>query len=191
MDTDIMNGVIVEDIPCHHIKLDKYKDATVLSLHFIKGISMDFILEMPELQDIRMYKCYFKDHTALSKLTYLRKLFINGIATKEEQTFDYIADLSSLEELIIGYIQSFIKFPNLSNLQNLHKLMIMKCKNLIEINSIINIPNLNEFDIDCYQLRPIDLEFIMQKDSIQRVNAQFRSKRLKEEFSSLLMKYNL
>ena len=102
------NGVHVAYFTCPQIKLNKYKDATMLSLWHIKGDSMDFILDMPELQDIRMYACKFNDYTALSKLTHLRKLCINGIATKEEQTFDYIANLSSLEELIIGYIQPFI-----------------------------------------------------------------------------------
>ena len=118
------NGVHVAYLTCPQIKLNKYKDATMLSLWHIKGDSMDFILDMPELQDIRMYACKFNDYTALSKLTHLRKLCINGIATKEEQTFDYIANLSSLEELIIGYIQPFIKFPNLSNLHSLYKLFI-------------------------------------------------------------------
>ena len=33
--------------------------------------------------------------------------------------------------------------------------------------------------------------FVMQKDSIQKVAAQFGGKRLNEEFKSLLMKYNL
>ena len=152
---------------------------------------MDFILDMPELQDIRMYACKFNDYTALSKLTHLRKLCINGIATKEEQTFDYIANLSSLEELIIGYIQPFIKFPNLSNLHSLYKLFIFECKNLVDIKSIANIPNLRVFDWCCSQLKPTELEFVMQKDSIQKVAAQFGGKRLNEEFKLLLMKYNL
>ena len=75
------NGVHVAYLTCPQIKLNKYKDATMLSLWHIKGDSMDFILDMPELQDIRMYACKFNDYTALSKLTHLRKLCINGIAT--------------------------------------------------------------------------------------------------------------
>ena len=185
------NGVHVEYLTCPQIKLNKYKDATMLSLWHIKGDSMDFILDMPELQDIRMYKCKFSDYTALNKLIHLKKIFISGIATKEEQTFDFIANLPYLEELSIGYIQAFIKFPNLSNLHNLHKLFIFECKNLVDIKSIVNIPNLHEFDWCCSQLKPAELEFIMQKDSIQKVAAQFGSKRLNEEFKSLLMKYNL
>lgn len=185
------NGVHVAYLTCPQIKLNKYKDATMLSLWHIKGDSMDFILDMPELQDIRMYACKFNDYTALSKLTHLRKLCINGIATKEEQTFDYIANLSALEELIIGYIQPFIKFPNLSNLHSLYKLFIFECKNLVDIKSIANIPNLRVFDWCCSQLKPTELEFVMQKDSIQKVAAQFGGKRLNEEFKSLLMKYNL
>lgn len=185
------NGVHVEYLTCPQIKLNKYKDATMLSLWHIKGDSMDFILDMPELQDIRMYKCKFSDYTALNKLIHLKKIFISGIATKEEQTFDFITNLSYLEELSIGYIQPFIKFPNLSNLHSLHKLFIFECKNLVDIKSIVNIPNLYEFDWCCSQLKPSDLEFIMQKDSIQKVAAQFGGKRLNEEFKSLLMKYNL
>lgn len=69
--------------------------------------------------------------------------------------------------------------------------MIFHCKNLVDIKEIANIPSLYEFDIDCYLFKPIDLEFIMQIDGIQRVAAQFGSKRLNEEFKSLLMKYNL
>lgn len=49
------NGVHVAYFTCPQIKLNKYKDATMLSLWHIKGDSMDFILDMPELQDIRMY----------------------------------------------------------------------------------------------------------------------------------------
>ena len=49
------NGVHVAYLTCPQIKLNKYKDATMLSLWHIKGDSMDFILDMPELQDIRMY----------------------------------------------------------------------------------------------------------------------------------------
>ena len=54
-----------------------------------------------------------------------------------------------------------------------------------------NIPNLRVFDWCCSQLKPTELEFVMQKDSIQKVAAQFGGKRLNEEFKSLLMKYNL
>ena len=122
------NGVHVAYLTCPQIKLNKYKDATMLSLWHIKGDSMDFILDMPELQDIRMYACKFNDYTALSKSTHLRKLCINGIATKEEQTFDYIANLSSLEELIIGYIQPFIQISNLSNLHSYINLFILNVK---------------------------------------------------------------
>ena len=47
------------------------------------------------------------------------------------------------------------------------------------------------FDWCCSQLKPTELEFVMQKDSIQKVAAQFGGKRLNEEFKLLLMKYNL
>ena len=175
------NGVHVAYLTCPQIKLNKYKDATMLSLWHIKGNSMDFILDMPELQDIRMYACKFNDYTALNKLTHLKRLCINGIATKEEQTFDYIANLSPLEELIICNIKPFSKFPNLSNLHSLYWLFIWECKNLVDIKNIADIPNLRVFDWCCSQLKPTELEFVMQKDSI----------RLNEEFKSLLLKYNL
>lgn len=135
--------------------------------------------------------CKFNDYTALNKLTHLKRLCINGIATKEEQTFDYIANLSPLEELIICNIKPFSKFPNLSNLYSLYWLFIWECKNLVDIKNIADIPNLRVFDWCCSQLKPTELEFVMQKDSIQKVTAQFGDKRLNEEFKSLLMKYNL
>lgn len=72
-----------------------------------------------------------------------------------------------------------------------NKLFIFECKNLVDIKSIANIPNLRVFDWCCSQLKPTELEFVMQKDSIQKVAAQFGGKRLNEEFKSLLMKYNL
>ena len=62
---------------------------------------------------------------------------------------------------------------------------------IVDIKSIANIPNLRVFDWCCSQLKPTELEFVMQKDSIQKVAAQFGGKRLNEEFKSLLMKYNL
>lgn len=62
---------------------------------------------------------------------------------------------------------------------------------LVDIKSIANIPNLRVFDWCCSQLKPTELEFVMQKDSIQKVAAQFGGKRLNEEFKLLLMKYNL
>lgn len=67
----------------------------------------------------------------------------------------------------------------------------VECKNLVDIKSIANIPNLRVFDWCCSQLKPTELEFVMQKDSIQKVAAQFGGKRLNEEFKLLLMKYNL
>ena len=42
------NGVHVAYLTCPQIKLNKYKDATMLSLWHIKGDSMDFILDMPQ-----------------------------------------------------------------------------------------------------------------------------------------------
>ncbi|MCS2858562.1 hypothetical protein NXY44_00025 [Phocaeicola vulgatus] len=45
------NGVHVAYFTCPQIKLNAYKDATMLSLWHIKGDSMDFIFDMPELQD--------------------------------------------------------------------------------------------------------------------------------------------
>ena len=69
--------------------------------------------------------------------------------------------------------------------------MIWECKNLVDIKSIVNIPNSRVFYLCCSQLKPTELEFVMQKDSIQKVAAQFGGKRLNEEFKSLLMKYNL
>ena len=162
-----------------------------LTLRKVKGKTIDFVRLFPLLQDIRMYSCTFDDYSALSELRNLTSLFINTIKTVQEINFDFVGNISNLRQLGIGYVSTFKKFPDLSNLVSLQELKLFNCKNLEDITNIILIPNLQSLDIVCTPQLPNDLKFIMQKESIVKMSATFGSKKLDNEFDSLLMQYKL
>lgn len=79
----------------------------------------------------------------------------------------------------------------MSNLKSLQELKLFNCANLEDITNIILIPNLQSLDIVCTPQLPNDLKFIMQKESIVKMSAAFGSKKLDNEFDSLLMQFKL
>lgn len=186
------SGLFIEGLTCSDIKeIDKYRKVKTLTLRKIKGETIDFVRLFPFLQDIRMYSCIFDDYSALSELRNLTSLFINTIKTAQEMNFDFVGNISNLKQLGIGYVSTFKKFPDLSNLVSLQELKLFNCKNLEDITNIILIPNLQSLNIVCTPQLPNDLKFIMQKESIVKMSAAFGSKKLDNEFDSLLMQYKL
>lgn len=186
------SGLFIEGLTSADIKrIDKYRKVKTLTLRKVKGATIDFVLLFPLLQDIRMYSCTFDDYSALSELKNLISLFINTIKTVQEMNFDFIGNISNLKQLGIGYVPTFKKFPDLSNLVSLQELKLFNCKHLEDITNIILIPNLQSLDIVCTPQLPNDLKFIMQKESIVKMSAAFGSKKLDNEFDSLLMQYKL
>ena len=186
------SGLFIEGLTCTDIKrIDKYRKVKTLTLRKVKGATIDFVRLFPLLQDIRMYSCKFDDYSALSELRNLTSLFINTIKTAREMNLDFVGNISNLKQLGIGYVSTFKTFPNLSNLINLQELKLFNCKSLEDITNIILIPNLQSLDIVCTPQLPNDLKFIMQKESIVKMNAAFGSKKLDNEFDSLLMQYKL
>ena len=186
------SGLFIEGLTCEDIKeIDKYRKVKTLTLRKVKGKTIDFVRLFPLLQDIRMYSCMFDDYSTLSELENLTSLFINTIKTAQEMNFDFVGNISNLKQLGVGYVSTFKKFPDLSNLVSLQELKLFNCKNLEDITNIILIPNLQSLDIVCTPQLPNDLKFIMQKESIVKMNAAFGSKKLDNEFDSLLMQYKL
>ncbi|WP_220575564.1 hypothetical protein [Bacteroides sp. FSHCM14E1] len=186
------SGLFIEGLTYSDIKeIDKYRKVKTLTLRKVKGKTIDFVRLFPLLQDIRMYSCTFDDYSALSELRNLTSLFINTIKTVQEINFDFVGNISNLRQLGIGYVSTFKKFPDLSNLVSLQELKLFNCKNLEDITNIILIPNLQSLDIVCTPQLPNDLKFIMQKESIVKMSAAFGSKKLDNEFDSLLMQYKL
>jgi len=186
------SGLFIEGLTYSDIKeIDKYRKVKTLTLRKVKGKTIDFVRLFPLLQDIRMYSCTFDDYSALSELRNLTSLFINTIKTVQEINFDFVGNISNLRQLGIGYVSTFKKFPDLSNLVSLQELKLFNCKNLEDITNIILIPNLQSLDIVCTPQLPNDLKFIMQKESIVKMSATFGSKKLDNEFDSLLMQYKL
>ncbi len=186
------SGLFIEGLTYSDIKeIDKYRKVKTLTLRKVKGKTIDFVRLFPLLQDIRMYSCTFDDYSALSELRNLTSLFINTIKTVQEINFDFVGNISNLRQLGIGYVSTFKKFPDLSNLVSLQELKLFNCKNLEDITNIILIPNLQSLNIVCTPQLPNDLKFIMQKESIVKMSAAFGSKKLDNEFDSLLMQYKL
>ena len=160
------SGLFIEGLTCTDIKrINKYRKVKTLTLRKVKGATIE--------------------------LRNLTSLFINTIKTAREMNFDFIGNISNLKQLGIGYVSTFKTFPNLSNLINLQELKLFNCKSLEDITNIILIPNLQSLDIVCTPQLPNDLKFIMQKESIMKMNAAFGSKKLDNEFDSLLMQYKL
>lgn len=186
------SGLFIEGLTCSDIKkIDRYRKVKTLTLRKVKGETIDFVHSFPLLQDIRMYGCTFDDYSALSELRNLTSLFINTIRTAQEMNFDFVGNISNLKQLGIGYVSTFKKFPDLSNLKSLQELKLFNCANLEDIINIILIPNLQSLDIVCTPQLPNDLKFIMQKESIVKMSAAFGSKKLDNEFDSLLMQFKL
>lgn len=186
------SGLFIEGLTCGNIKeIDKYRRVKTLTLRKVKGEAIDFVRLFPLLQDIRMYSCKFDDYSALSEQGNLTSLFINTIKTVQEMNFEFVGNISNLKQLGIGYVSTFKKFPDLSNLINLQELKLFNCKNLEDITNITLIPNLQSLDIVCTPQLPNDLKFIMQKKGMVKMNAAFGSKKLDNEFDSLLMQYKL
>lgn len=152
--------------------------------------NLEFLLSLKELEDLRIYRCFIKDPSALYKLKKLTKLFINNVK-KENDNFSFLNHLDNLEKLSIGYAAQFTSFPDLANCKNLKRVNLFNCKRLEDISKIKNIKNLEAFSIVETQHKPQDLEFIMEMPTVKFMSAAFGGKKVDQEFHDLLNKHGL
>jgi hypothetical protein len=168
----------------------RHKKSKILSLRKLKINNLDFLLDLKELEALRVYACTIEDCSALQNLKKLKKLFINGVA-KENDNFSFLSEIETIESLDIGYAQHFVSFPNLEKCKNLRRLNIFNCKKLADISNITTIPSLDTFGIVVTPQEPQDLEFIMQMPTLKFMSGAFGSDKKDLLFRELLEKYGL
>jgi hypothetical protein len=168
----------------------KHKRSKKLTLTGLKLESLDFLLNMKELEDLKLYSCTIGNSSALCELKKLKFLFFNGVR-KPNDNFSFLTAVTSLEKLGIGYATYFEKFPDLSDCKKLKELQFFNCKNLVDISNVTKIPYLERFDIVVTPQKPNDLEFIMQKPTIKFMAGAFGGKKINDEFEDMLTKYGI
>lgn len=171
-------------------ELIQYKRCKTITLTGIKTENLDFLLNLKNLNSIRLYNCKINDYSALSGLKKLTDIFINGVKSTEID-FSFLSEIQSLETIGIGYVFHFKSFPDLSLCTNLKRVTLFNCKNLVDISNVELIPSLESFGIVATPIKPLDLEFLMKKKSLKSMSGAFGRVKDDKLFHDLLEKYDL
>lgn len=168
-------------------KINKYKNATAIALWSTKHKDLNFLEVLSKLNSVEFYSSQIDNFDALSRISTLEHLFLNGIKNHEDLSF--INQLTQIEELDLLYLPKLEKFPDLSNCKNLRRIKIWQCKRLKDIQNLALIPNLEEFDIVDTPHIPEDLEFLIKTPNIKYISAEFGGAKKNMQFDELLKKH--
>jgi len=171
-------------------QLLKHYKSKNLTLTGLKLENLEFLLNLKELESLKLYSCIIDNSSILCELKKLKFLFFHKIKNPNDN-FSFLTEIVSLEELGIGYAPHFEVFPDLSNCEKLKKLQVFNCKELVDISNVTKIPHLEQFSIVATPQKPEDLEFIMQKPTIKFMSGAFGGKKIDDEFMNMLKKYGI
>lgn len=168
-------------------QINKHKNCKSIALWRIKHKDLNFLEILSKLNSVEFYSSQIENFDALSRISTLECLFLNGIKNHEDLSF--INQLTQIKELDLLYLPKLEKFPDLSNCKNLRRISIWQCKRLKDIQTLTLIPNLEEFNIVDTPHIPEDLEFLIKTPNIKYISGEFGGTKKNMQFDELLKKH--
>ncbi|GEL98214.1 hypothetical protein [Cellulomonas terrae] len=149
--------------------------------------SLAFLTDLPLLESLGLINVKVADPGALAEVGTLRSLFLNEF--RSAAGWDFLADLTQVEELHILNTRGALVLPDLRRLDHLTTFRIWGCKGLSDISFLIDVPHLEEVALVDTALTPDDLLPLLQKPSVAYLSSSFARRREADLFDEYLDRY--
>lgn len=173
------------------LRLHKNTKRVALELEGQSTPDLDFLLQCQQLEELVIYGGKVGNYSAISMLTKLKRLFMNGRLRKWLETFEFIDGAVALEKLQIMHYPMFTTFPDLGNCTKLELVEVQGCKRLKDISNIMRIPNLKGLAVSSPLLEIDDMEFLAEKPGLVALNGSLGSKNKDKQLMSMLERHGL
>lgn len=181
----VIEGKLSE--PDQEFLIEKYKSKKIFELWRTQLKSLAFLKNLPKMESLSLINTKVEDPGALAEISTLKNLFLNEF--KPSSGWDFLANLTQIEELHILNTKGELALPDLQKLDNLKAFRIWGCKGFADISILKNVPNLEEVELVDTALTPEKLLPLFEKPSVKYLNAPFSTKKDNELFQEYLNKY--
>ncbi|WP_437857178.1 hypothetical protein [Sorangium sp. So ce363] len=166
----------------------KYGSKRVFEFWRTNHVSLSFLTGLSDIEDLSLINAKIEDPSALSCLTTLKRLFLNGV--KVSSGFGFLSGLSQIEELYLLNLKGELALPSLKGLDSLKTFRVWGCKRFSDVSVLEEAQGLEEVEFVDTAMEPDDLLVLFEKASIKYINSQFRAKKQNDVFSEYLVKFN-
>ncbi len=181
----VIEGKLSE--PEQEFLIEKYKSKKVFEIWRTQFKSLTFLKDLLKMESLSLINTKVEDPQALSEIGSLKNLFLNEF--KPGSGWNFLANLSQIEELQILNTRGELALPDLRKLDHLKTFRIWGCKGFVDISILKNTPNLEEVELVDTGLTPEKLLPLLEKPSVKYLSSSFNTKKDNELFQEYLDKY--
>ncbi|WP_438019318.1 hypothetical protein WMF18_09710 [Sorangium sp. So ce315] len=165
----------------------RYRDRKVFEFWRTSHASLSFLKDLADVEGLSFVNAKIEDPSALSCLSSLKKLFLNGV--RVSSGFGFLATLGQIEELYLLNLKGELVLPDLEGLGSLRKFRVWGCKRFSDASVLKGVRDLEEVEFVDAGMVPDDLLVLFEKASIKYINCRFGTKRHNDAFSEYLVKF--
>ena len=191
MSVKVVKGVVVvegefslEQLPQLKAKLT---NRSRLELLRVSLPNLEFLDELSGLDDVRIMYSTIGDPSALAGVPGLRSLFIN--ASSFSGGFEFLGQLTALEELDVLNMRGKFAVPALSELTRLTRFRAWGCKGFTEVTPIAAAPRLEHVELVDTGLEPESLMPLLSHETLSSLDAQFGTQATQKKYLTLLAEH--
>ncbi|WP_434046605.1 MULTISPECIES: hypothetical protein [Sorangium] len=166
----------------------KCRGRKILEFWRTSHASLSFLRGLIGVEELSFVNAKIEDPSALSCLSTLKRLFLNGVRVRSG--FGFLATLEQIEELHLLNLKGELVLPDLEGLDSLRKFCVWGCKGFSDASVLKGVRHLEEVEFIDTAMGPDDLLVLFEKASIKCVDSRFRTKRHNDTFSEYLVKFN-
>ncbi|WP_437638390.1 hypothetical protein [Sorangium sp. So ce854] len=166
----------------------RYRDRKIFEFWRTSHASLSFLKDLDGVEELSFVNAKIEDPSALSCVSTLRKLFLNGV--RVGSGFGFLAMLDQIEELYLLNLKGELALPDLGRLGSLRKFWVWGCKRFLDASVLKEVRDLEEVEFIDTAMGPDDLLVLFEKASVKYINARFGTKRHNDVFSEYLVKFN-
>lgn len=181
----VIEGKLSE--PEQEFLIEKYQSKKVFELWRTQLKSLTFLKDLRKMESLSLINTKVEDPQALSEIGSLKNLFLNEF--KPGSGWNFLANLSQIEELQILNTRGELALPDLQKLDHLKTFRIWGCKGFADISILENTPNLEEIELVDTGLTPEKLLPLLEKPSVKYLSSSFNTKKDNELFQEYLDRY--
>ncbi|WP_437783601.1 hypothetical protein [Sorangium sp. So ce1097] len=165
----------------------KHRDRKIFEFWRTSHASLSFLKDLSGVEDLSFVNAKIEDPSALSCLSTLKRLFLNGV--RVSSGFGFLATLGQLEELHLLNLKGELVLPDLEGLGSLRKFRVWGCKRFLDASVLKGVRDLEEVEFIDTAMGPDDLLVLFEKASVRYIDARFGTKRNNDVFSEYLVKF--
>ncbi|KYF53237.1 hypothetical protein BE08_22850 [Sorangium cellulosum] len=166
----------------------RYRDRKIFEFWRTSHASLLFLKDLSDVEDLSFVNAKIEDASALSCLSTLKRLFLNGV--RVSSGFGFLATLDQIEELHLLNLRGELVLPDLGGLGSLRRFRVWGCKRFSDASVLKGVRDLEEVELVDTALGPDDLLVLFEKASVKYIDSRFGTKRHNDAFSEYLVKFN-